>query len=96
MNLVEHIKDINGRHICTVAAVAVDKIGVAIRNPNEKSNRKVATEVAVGRAMYGTSPARIADRWVCLGKNKYFYTVQEIVTDAVGRMSVRAKKYFKS
>lgn len=103
MYLVHHVRNSMGRPVCTVVAVDREHIGVAVCHPNELSKKKLAVEVATGRALCGTMPKTLnKERWEfvrCTSNEGHHYydcqPISEIVENAVLRMKERALRYFK-
>lgn len=106
--LVKYIWDGQNRIGCIVG-IDAEHIGVSICNPKDKFNKKVAKDIAEGRAMTGSTvhiPRRLVnvfefkstvenDEEYTYLKRLYSTDLKNVVEQEVESMKERCVKYFK-
>ena len=76
-----------------IVALGPDKIGVALFNPKDTFTKKLGKKIAIGRAKFNIIP-HVPDEFVYDWTGMLVHK-EEIVDYELGRMEVRAEKYFK-
>lgn len=99
--LVEYIREAvpfdhytKGTPIGCVVAIDKDHIGWCLAHSKKKFNRKLALEVATGRAMYGTV-GKIPNRAVYVRDERDVAHIEDVLQESLIKMQARADKYFK-
>ncbi len=80
--LIEYIRNQDREPVGCVVALDRDSIGISLLNPKDTFNRKLAKQIASGRAELGVVPE--------IPKEK-----EDLVESAIYRMAIRASKYFQ-
>lgn len=80
--LIEYIRNQDREPVGCVVALDRDSIGISLLNPKDTFNRKLAKQIASGRAELGVVPE--------IPKEK-----EDLVESAIYRMAIRASKHFQ-
>lgn len=105
--LVQYIRNEQNQPIGVVVALVVEnevRLGVSVCNKKDKFNKKLAVEIAVGRATVGCdvyAPIRMVRRVVMLprkldGTELVPHVIKvDAVQEMINIMTSRAKRYFR-
>ena len=95
--LISHIKDERGAIHATLVALSPDQIGVAIRNPKDSCNKRLAVTVAEGRARKGTLLSRYPNRFIVRDREEFLSIeyLPELIDEEFYALRLRAENYFK-
>ncbi len=101
--LISHVRDYAGQIHATLVALDKEHVGLSIRNPNDKFDRKLAITKAAGRAKSQTQnfeftkiPSRkIIPEWADLQTGIGELALAEVINIEYLRLMQRAEKYFK-
>ena len=98
--LVKHVRDFWNVPVATIVALSPNMIGVSICNKKDHFNRHRGTVIAEGRARYALlDEMKIPNRSIPTrhpnGTGCGTFFLEDIITQEVENMKVRATKYFK-
>lgn len=91
--LIKYVRDFERRPFACVVATE-NGIGYSVCHDRDRFNKKLAREIAIGRADFGRdNPDGVATSKVVT--NDGMETKRELVRKAIEQMKVRAEKYWK-